>query len=159
MERNQVKRNILILMLFSILFNTNCSGSDSKFNKNLGENPILLIRCDDLGMCHAVNLAAQQLISTGLPFSASVMFVCPWYQEAVQILKSHPEISIGIHLTLNAEWKNYRWGPILGKGTVPSLVDSCGYFFPSRSRFFASYPKIDEVEQELRAQIERGIQS
>jgi len=119
----------------------------------------LLIRCDDLGMSHAVNMAFKELMESGLKFSASVMFPCAWYQEAVDILKQHPEITVGVHLTLNAEWKNYRWGPISGKDKVPSLVDSNGYFFPSRATFFANNPKSDEIEIELRAQIERAIKS
>lgn len=119
----------------------------------------LMIRCDDIGMCHAVNTAVQQFIARKIPFSASVMFVCPWYQEGVDILKAHPEIAVGVHLTLNAEWKNYRWGPVLGSAAVPSLVDSCGFFFPSRDRLMAHQPKLEEVERELRAQIERGLHS
>jgi len=87
------------------------------------------------------------------------MFPCAWYQEAVDILKAHPEISVGIHLTLNAEWKNYRWGPVSGKDKVPSLVDEHGFFFPSRAAFFANNPKLTEVEIELRAQIERALKS
>jgi predicted glycoside hydrolase/deacetylase ChbG (UPF0249 family) len=98
-------------------------------------------------------------MESGLKFSASVMFPCAWYQEAVDILKQHPEISVGIHLTLNAEWQNYRWGPIAGKDRVPSLVDENGYFFPSRTAFFANNPKTEEIEIELRAQIERAINS
>lgn len=120
---------------------------------------LLLIRCDDIGMSHSVNLAAKELIETGLVFSASVMFPCAWYQEGVDLLKSHPEITAGIHLTLNAEWQNYRWGPVAGKDKVPSLVDEHGYFFPSRASFFKNNPKLDEVEIELRAQIERAIKS
>lgn len=119
----------------------------------------LLIRCDDLGMSHAVNMAFKDLMESGLKFSASVMFPCSWYQEAVDILKQHPEVSVGIHLTLNSEWKNYRWGPISGKDKVPSLVDKDGYFFPSRATFFANNPKSEEIEIELRAQIERAINS
>ena len=119
--------------------------------------PELLIRCDDIGMSHAVNLALEEMIQTNLPFSASVMFTCPWYQEAVKILKDNPQVVIGIHLTLNAEWKNYRWGPVLGKEAVPSLVDSCGYFFPSRATFHANNPTAEDIEKELRAQIERAI--
>ena len=119
----------------------------------------LLIRCDDLGMSHAVNMAFKELMESGVKFSASVMFPCAWYQEAVEILKQHPEIPVGIHLTLNAEWKNYRWGPISGKDKVPSLVDENGYFFPSREKFFANNPKSEEIEFELRAQIERAINS
>ncbi|MCI0494045.1 ChbG/HpnK family deacetylase [candidate division KSB1 bacterium] len=149
----------IAMFLFGLIIIMNCSQNQTAIKATSGNLPLLLIRCDDIGMCHSVNLAAQQLIETGLPFSASVMFVCPWYQEAVDILKTHSEISVGVHLTLNAEWKNYRWGPILGKGGVPSLVDSFGYFFPSRAKFFANHPKIEEVEQELRAQIDRAIGS
>ncbi|PIQ07665.1 MAG: hypothetical protein COW71_16085 [Ignavibacteriales bacterium CG18_big_fil_WC_8_21_14_2_50_31_20] len=118
-----------------------------------------LIRCDDFGMNHSVNMAIKKIIDSGIPFSTSVMFACPWYQEAVDILKENPKVGVGIHLTLNAEWQNYRWGPILGKEAVPSLVDTIGYFFPSRSKLFANNPKIIEIEKELRAQIERAISS
>lgn len=127
--------------------------------QNHAGTKILLIRCDDLGMSHSVNMAAKELIESGLKFSASIMFPCAWYQEAVDILKEHPEITAGIHLTLNSEWKNYRWGPIAGREKVPSLVDENGYFFPSRASFFANNPKPEEVEIELRAQIERAINS
>ncbi|MGE5399201.1 MAG: polysaccharide deacetylase family protein [Ignavibacteriales bacterium] len=123
------------------------------------QNKKLLIRCDDIGMSHSVNMAAKELIESGVPFSASVMFVCPWYQEAVDMLKEHPEITAGVHLTLNAEWKNYRWGPVSGAENVPSLVDSCGYFTPSRAKFYAHSPKLKEIEKELRAQIERALHS
>src|SRR5439155_666777 len=68
----------------------------------------LLIRTDDIGMSHSVNMAMEKLVSTGMPVSVSVLFVCPWYQEAVEILKRHPNVSVGIHLALNSEWKNYR---------------------------------------------------
>jgi len=119
----------------------------------------IMLRLDDLGMCHAVNVAAQRVIETGIPFSASMMVACPWYQEAVEMLRRAPHVSVGIHLTLNAEWKNYRWGPVSGASAVPSLVDSIGYFFPSRALFFANNPKTEEVERELRSQISRALAS
>src|SRR5215218_6954526 len=93
----------------------------------------VLIRCDDIGMCHSVNVAAKQALETGIPVSMSVMVPCPWFTEAAEMLKKYPNVSIGIHLTLNSEWKQYRWGPVAGAGSVPSLVDSFGNFFPSRS--------------------------
>lgn len=131
----------------------------SGYSQSKGEIKTLLIRCDDLGMSHSVNMAFKELMESGLKFSASVMFPCAWYQEAVDILKANPQISVGIHLTLNAEWKNYRWGPIAGRDRVSSLVDENGYFFPSREKFFANNPKSEEIEIELRAQIERAINS
>ena len=116
----------------------------------------LLIRCDDVGMCHAVNLAVRQLIATGVPFSASVMFACPWYGEAAAILAQHPQVSVGVHLTLNSEWEHYKWGPVLGRSRVPSLVDADGHFFPTEEAFTARGVDLKEVEAELRAQIDRA---
>ncbi len=121
--------------------------------------PELLIRCDDIGMCQAVNMAAEMLMQSGIPFSASVMFACPWHQQAVDFLRQYPQISVGVHLTLNAEWKGYRWGPVAGWKTVPSLTDSSGYFFPSRDLLAANDPSLEEIELELRAQIERAKKS
>lgn len=117
----------------------------------------VLIRCDDIGMCHSVNMAIQKVLETGIPVSTSVMVPCPWFSEAVEILKKYPNASTGIHLTLNSEWKQYRWGPVAGAKAVPSLVDSVGLFFPSRALLFGNNPKLSEIEIELRAQIEKAI--
>ena len=119
----------------------------------------LLIRTDDAGMSHSVNMALERLIQSGLPVSVSVMFPTPWYQETVEILKRYPAVSVGIHLTLNSEWKNYRWGPVSGRGTVPTLVDADGYFFPSSEALHQNHPALKEVETELRAQIARAQRS
>jgi predicted glycoside hydrolase/deacetylase ChbG (UPF0249 family) len=118
--------------------------------------PELLLRLDDVGMNHSVNMAIAKIAETKMPFSVSVMFACPWYQEAVEILKKNPQIAVGVHLVLNSEWRNYRWGPVLGKAGVPSLVDSVGYFLPSTSAFLASKYDLGEVERELTAQMERA---
>jgi chitin disaccharide deacetylase len=121
--------------------------------------PKLLLRLDDNGMNHSVTMAIKQVAATGIPFSSSVMFACPWYQEAVAVLKQYPQVSVGVHLTLNSEWKYYRWGPVLGKSGVPSLVDTNGHFQASTTAFLKSAYKLDELEQELSAQVERAMHS
>lgn len=146
-----MKTNILYVIIMLIMLISTPSQTKSQTE--------LLIRCDDIGMCNTVNLAAKKLIETGIPFSVSVMFTCPWYKEAVEILKSNPQISVGIHLVLNSEWENYKWGPAAGRTTVPSLVDGNGYFYESEKDFAESGYKLAEVETELRAQIERAINS
>lgn len=146
-----------IVKLFALALLLCTCGSVSAQNKS--QLPQLLIRLDDIGMNHSVNMAAEKMAETGLPISVSVQFACPWYQEAVALLKNHPNVSIGIHLTLTAEWKYYRWGPVLGQSAVPSLVDSLGYFHYSTREFANCGYKSDEVEQELSAQIERALHS
>jgi hypothetical protein len=132
------------------------------FASGVGSNDVdpkrrLLIRCDDVGMSHTVNLAVRELLKTGLPFSVSVMVPCPWFLEAVEILRDHPEVGVGLHLTLNSEWTVYKWGPVAGVGAVPSSVDQNGYFYASETGFAAVEPKLDEVRFELEAQIQRAL--
>jgi len=66
--------------------------------KTTKQLPELLLRMDDIGMNHAVNMAMQQIAEAGIPFSTSVMFACPWYQEAVAILKKYPAVSVGVQI-------------------------------------------------------------
>jgi predicted glycoside hydrolase/deacetylase ChbG (UPF0249 family) len=48
---------------------------------------------------------------------------------------------------------------VSGRSAVPTLVDSNGYFFPSSEALHNNHPDLREVEQELRAQIERARKS
>lgn len=117
----------------------------------------VMLRSDDFGMSHAVNLALADMVKTGIPFNASVMMVTPWVQEAADILKEASHVSIGLHLTLTSEFEQLKWGPITGKQAVPSLVDERGYFRTSVSDFLLSDYDLKEVETELRAQIDRAM--
>ena len=146
-------RHVALLMILAI------ASPSAPAAAQTTSRPELLIRIDDIGMNHSVNMALQQLADTKMPLSASVLFACPWYQEAVDILRANPQITVGVHLALNSEWKWYRWGPVLGKEAVPSLVDSVGYFFPSSDEFLAHKYDLGEVERELSAQVERALRS
>jgi hypothetical protein len=120
----------------------------------------LVVRADDIGSCHTSNRACIQCFQEGIARSVEVQVPCPWFNEAAQMLRENPGYDVGVHLTLTSEWENYKWGPLT---QAPSLVDAQGSFYPMTSQradfppgtgFLESKWRIEEVEKELRAQIE-----
>jgi len=86
------------------------------------------------------------------------MVPCPWFSEIAGYAKKHPDADLGIHLTLTSEWKYYKWGPVAAKDKVSSLLNSNGFFYTDLDSL-AVRAKPDEVETELRSQIEKAIQA
>ena len=121
----------------------------------------LIVRTDDMGVTHSTNQACIDAYKSGIAKSVEVMVPTPWYLEAVQLLKEHPEYDAGIHLVLNCEWSNLKWRPLTGANT---LTDSNGYFFPTPWKGSPDFPSLQdhqpnykEAEKELRAQIEMAL--
>jgi chitin disaccharide deacetylase len=116
---------------------------------------LLIVHADDLGMAHSVNAATIKAFESGLVSSGSIMVPCPWLPEIAAYARTHPEADLGLHLTLTSEWTSYRWGPVLSKDRVSSLLDRNGYFYLTESEA-ASHANAREVEAEIRAQIDRA---
>lgn len=123
------------------------------------EGPKLIVRGDDMGYSHSGNMALIESSINGIQTSIEVIVPSPWFPEAVNLLNENSGIDVGIHLAITSEWDNIKWRPLTW---APSLVDEDGYFFPM-SFPNENYPglsvqenewKIEEIEQELRAQIE-----
>jgi len=116
---------------------------------------LLLINADDFGMCHAINDAIFRTLTDGLVRSTTLMVPCPWALHAMHLLREHPEIPFGVHLTAICDPVNYRWGPLTPTEKVPSLIDETGYFYSfERMPELLAQAKLDELEAEFRAQIE-----
>jgi predicted glycoside hydrolase/deacetylase ChbG (UPF0249 family) len=121
--------------------------------ERLGHGPddrLLIINCDDLGSSYAANVGCFEALRDGLATSSTLMVPCPWAREAASRYLGE---DVGVHLTLNAEYDLYRWGPITH---APSLLDGDGGF-PRTIDDVWDHADLDEVRRELRAQVERAI--
>lgn len=145
----------LFLLILIFLFQTIiASGGDDN------DEIKLIIRGDDIGFSHSANIACIKSYQEGIMTTVEVMVPCPWFPEAVKMLNENPGLDVGIHLVLTSEWENMKWRPLTD---APSIVDENGYFypmiwqrddFPPNSFLRNSDWKIEEIEKELRAQIE-----
>lgn len=132
-------------------------------NKNIAERlgypagaKLLIIHADDLAVAHSEDAASFDALDKNAATSASIMVPCPWLAEVAAYAKDHPDADLGLHLTLTSEWKTYRWSSVESKDKVPSLFDSSGYLWPD-TPLAAQSVKPDDVERELRAQVERAM--
>ena len=119
------------------------------------DTKLLIVHADDLGVAHSVNQASIKGLESGLVTSASIMIPCSWLPEIAAYARSHPEADLGLHLTLTSEWALYRWGPVLGKEQVPSLLDRDGYLYLTETEA-AAHINPKEAEAEIRAQVARA---
>lgn len=128
------------------------------FSELLGQpgTKFLIVHADDLGMCHSENAASFKAMDAGLVTCGSIMMPCPWVLEVVEYAKTHPNADLGIHLTLNSEWKTYRWRPVAPPDKVRGLVDPQGYMWQSVDDVL-KHATPAEVEAECRAQIEYAL--
>jgi predicted glycoside hydrolase/deacetylase ChbG (UPF0249 family) len=86
------------------------------------------------------------------------MVPCSWAPEIASYVKDHPGLDVGIHLTMTAEWDQYKWGGITSSDQIPSLLDKNNYFYASVEEL-GKVAKGAEAEKELRAQIDKAIAS
>lgn len=120
------------------------------------DSRLLIVNCDDVGMCHAANIAAIEGQEKGMISSGTIMVPCPWFPEIADYARTHPGLNFGVHLTHTSEWTGYRWGPAAPENQVPGLLDQNGYLRMDVPGIYQnSTPQ--EAYVESRAQIEKFI--
>jgi len=117
---------------------------------------VIILHADDIGMCEEANIAVKPQLKNGHIQSAAIMIPCPNAKDFVEWAKKNPAMDIGLHITHTSEWKEYRWGTVAKASEVPTMLDPDG-------KMWHEVPDVvknaspEDVEKELRAQIEQSI--
>jgi hypothetical protein len=107
---------------------------------------LVIINADDLGRTPGINAGIFAAHREGVVSSATLMVASPAAEEAAAALPDHPELGVGLHVTLTGSV------PTLPAARVPSLVDARGRL-PRRPEDLAGDP--GEVLAEVRSQLGR----
>lgn len=143
---------LVIQCFFFLLF---ISVNSQNLAQKLGYAPdskLLIIHADDIGVAQGVNSASFSAFQKGTINSGSVMVPCPWFLEVAEFAQKNSNYDLGLHLTLTAEWKNYKWDGISSSNEISSLLNEKGHFYPSTEevKVNATY---EDVKKELQAQV------
>lgn len=114
----------------------------------------IVIHHDDLGTNAGANTAFVELCDLGVVTSGSVMVPCSWFPDMARIARERPDLDLGVHLTLTAEFGPYKWRPLTGVSDN-GLTGPDGFFWPDVASARRAQPAA--VETELRAQIETAL--
>jgi len=154
-----MKTKTFCYLILALISATNSVCYSQSLAEKLGYKPtdkLLIINCDDVGMCHSANLAVIEGMEKGLISSGTIMTPCPWFNEIAEYSRTHPEKNFGVHLTHTAEWKFYRWGPVAPETSVKGLIDPEGYLWRSIEEVY-SHSTPEEALTEGRAQIKKAL--
>jgi predicted glycoside hydrolase/deacetylase ChbG (UPF0249 family) len=117
----------------------------------------LVVRGDDMGMTQGSLVAFEKAFNEGVLTCGSILVYGPWFEGAAELYRRNPKWCVGVHLGVIGEWRGYRWRPVLPWNKVSSLVDEDGFFYRFPGELWSKKPRIEEIEAELRAQINLAL--
>lgn len=152
-------KNYNFSLLLLLLFTTSCVAQQPNLAQRLDypkDAKLLIIHADDLGVSHSENAATIAAFDKGMVNSGSIMVPCPWFPEIAKYSKANPTVDLGLHLTLTAEWQDYKWAPVSPIAEVPNLVNEQGFLYDNCADVVRKVSAAD-IEKELIAQVERAL--
>lgn len=121
------------------------SGEDSD------ESILLLVRGDDLGKNYGRTLGIIRSHKEGIVTSASLMPTSDFFEEAVRFCRECRTLTIGVHVAVLDGTQH----PVLSPEEVSSIVTPLGYFYDNAAQLEQAGPNVEEIEKEIRAQLEK----
>ncbi len=107
----------------------------------------VIVNADDLGRSQGINEGVFRAHREGVVTSATLMVTMPHAEAAARALPLHPELGVGLHVTLTGGV------PWLDPTLIPSLVNSEG-LLPAKPELLKALVA-SEVEREIVAQWDR----
>ena len=144
-----------LILFLSFFYTININSQINNIAERLGyesDAKLLIIHGDDIGVSHSVNIASFDGYLNNVINSGSAMIPSPWIKEVAVFHKKYPEYDLGLHLTLTAEWKNYKWRGVSSSNEIRSLINNENEFFDNTSDVNINADP-EEVRKELQAQI------
>ena len=121
----------------------------------MNQTRALIINGDDFGMSPQVNAGILQAHQHGILTDASLLVTGTAWREAVELARTQPTLSVGLHVTL------VQGKSVLPPHLLPSITDFGGNFPNDATlaglRYFFSRRAREQVYEECRAQIERFL--
>ena len=145
-----------LILFLSIFYTVSINSQIDNIAEKLGydkDAKLLIIHADDIGIAHSINIASFDAYKNNGINSGSVMMISPWVKEVAEFHKDYPQYDIGVHLTLTAEWKNYKWGGLSSSNEIQSLLNDDKEFYDN-TRDVNINADPQEVRKELQAQID-----
>ncbi|MFW9952505.1 MAG: polysaccharide deacetylase family protein, partial [Candidatus Thorarchaeota archaeon] len=130
-------------------------------NEQLGyerNDKVVIIHIDDIGFSHSSNVASFECLDFGIASCGSLIVPSPWFLEAVAMYKKNPIYDLGVHLTLTCEYNLYRWRALSTVDESSGLLDAEKCLWRTSEEAIKNV-SVKAAEAEMRAQIERAIQS
>lgn len=131
------------------------------FLKKMGyseDDRVLITHIDDMGFCHAANMASFECLDSKAASCGSVIVNAPWFLETAEICTQNPQYDIGVHLTLTCEYPVFRWPALSSRDLDSGLVDAQGYLWHTREDAIRHVTE-DAAEAEMRQQIDRALEA
>jgi hypothetical protein len=119
----------------------------------------VVVRGDDAGSSRSANRAILEAYEQGILRNASILVPAPFFAEAADLfrdLSRRRGLCLGLHACVTAEWREVRWGPVLGASAVPSLCQPDGTFYESPGDLARHGPSAAEIMAEVKAQLDKA---
>ncbi len=149
---------LLILLSACAFFAVSCASEPYYAEAPPRQGTIeLIVRVDGVGLTHASNLAAADLMQKSLATDFSVVVNTPWFAETAALFNENKHKSVGVQLTLTSPSPLYGLRPVHAFTSPTNLVSPEGYFYTSFAELLVNGLDSLETITELRAQIHKAM--